>query len=119
MTSALAVESKCHDPFRHDPQLGQLRPGKRHVVFLPLRCKDSSSRVKTRSTQVNSSSIAQCKIAAVFGAVTLATFFAAGQQYELSPQEYLQRNLASSWLLPVLLHVPLALILVPRGSCAI
>jgi hypothetical protein len=79
MTSALAVESKCHDPFRHDPQLGQLRPGKRHVVFLPLRCKDSSSRVKTRSTQVNSSSIAQCKIAAVFGAVTLATFFAAGR----------------------------------------
>jgi len=51
--------------------------------------------------------------------VTLATFFAAGQQYELSPQEYLQRNLASSWLLPVLLYVPLALILVPRGSCAI
>ena len=57
MTSALAVESKCHDPFRHDPQLGQLRPGERHVVFLPLRCKDSRSRVKTPSTQAKSSSL--------------------------------------------------------------
>ena len=119
MTSALAVESKCHDPFRHDPQLGQLRPGKRHVVFLPLRCKDSSSRVKTLSTQANSSSIAQYNIAAVFAAVSLMMFFAAGQQYELSPQEYLQHNLASSWLLPVLLYVPLALILVSRASYAI
>ena len=42
-----------------------------------------------------------------------------GAQYELSPQEYLQRNLASSWLLPVLLYVPLALILVSRASYAI
>jgi len=75
--------------------------------------------VKTLSTQANSSSIAQYNIAAVFAAVSLMMFFAAGQQYELSPQEYLQRNLASSWLLPVLLYVPLALILVPRGSCAI
>ena len=63
--------------------------------------------------------IAQYKIAAVFAAVSLVTFFAAGQQYELYPQEYLQRNLASSWFLPVLLYVPLALILVPWGSCAI
>ena len=42
-------------------------------------------------------------------------FFAAGQQYELSPQEYLQQNLASSWLLPLLLYVPLAVTLVVGG----
>ena len=29
-----------------------------------------------------------------------------------SPQEYLNQNLASSWLLPLLLYVPLALTLV-------
>jgi hypothetical protein len=27
----------------------------------------------------------------------------------MSPQEYLNQNLASSWLLPLLLYVPLAL----------
>jgi len=37
-----------------DPRLGQLRLGKRHVDFLPLRCKDSRSRVKTILTQANS-----------------------------------------------------------------
>jgi hypothetical protein len=41
--------------------------------------------------------------------VSLVMFFAAGQQYALSPQEYLNQNLASSWLLPLLLYVPLAL----------
>ena len=55
--------------------------------------------------------IAQYRIAAVFAAVSLAMFFAAGQQPELSPQEYLNQNLASSWLLPLLLYVPLALTL--------
>ena len=38
-------------------------------------------------------------------------FFAAGQRYEIPPSEYLNQNLASSWLLP-LLYVPLALTLV-------
>ena len=56
--------------------------------------------------------IAQYRIAAVFAAVSLVMFFAAGQQYELCPQEYLQQNLASSWLLPLLLYVPLALTMV-------
>jgi len=51
-------------------------------------------------------------LAAVFAAVSLVMFFAAGQQYALSPQEYLNQNLASSWLLPLLLYVPLALTLV-------
>ena len=55
--------------------------------------------------------IAQYSIAAVFAAVSLVMFFAAGQQPELSPQEYLNQNLASSWLLPLLLYVPLALTL--------
>ncbi len=48
--------------------------------------------------------------------VTLVLFFAAGQQPEMSPEEYLRRNLGSSttslpWLLP-LLYVLLALTLV-------
>jgi hypothetical protein len=56
--------------------------------------------------------IAQYSTAAVIAAVSLVMFFAAGQQYEMPPQEYLEQNLASSWLLPLLLYVPLALTLV-------
>jgi hypothetical protein len=60
--------------------------------------------------------IAQYSVAAVIAVVSLATFFIAGQQPEMSPEEYLKRNLASSdgrvpWLLP-LLYVLLALTLV-------
>jgi hypothetical protein len=60
--------------------------------------------------------IAQYSVAAVIAVVTLVTFFAAGQQPEMSPDEYLERNLGSSgtslpWLLP-LLYVLLALTLV-------
>ncbi len=58
----------------------------------------------------------QYGIAVVIGIVSLVTFFAAGQQPEMSPEEYLRRNLGSdgtawSWLLP-LLYVLLALTLV-------
>ncbi len=56
--------------------------------------------------------IAQYTIAAAIAAVSLMMFFAAGRQYEMPPQEYLKQNLASSWLLPLLLYVPLALTLV-------
>ena len=57
--------------------------------------------------------IAQYSIAAVIAAVSLVMFFAAGQQPEMSPDEYLKRNLGSSdgrlpWLLP-LLYLLLAL----------
>ena len=44
-------------------------------------------------------------------AVSLVMFFAAGQQSEMAPQEYLKRNLGLSWLLP-LLYVLLALTLI-------
>lgn len=58
----------------------------------------------------------QYAIAAVIAIATLVTFFAAGQQPEMSPEEYLRRNLGSDntslpWLLP-LLYVLLALTLV-------
>jgi hypothetical protein len=53
--------------------------------------------------------IAQYSLAVVFAAVSLVMFLAAGPQYEMSPQEYLKQNLVSSWLLPPLLYVPLAL----------
>jgi hypothetical protein len=56
------------------------------------------------------------KIAAVFAAVSLVMFFAAGQRPEMAPQEYLERNLVSSWLLPLLLYVPVALTLVSWGA---
>ena len=60
--------------------------------------------------------IAQYSVAAVIAVVSMVTFFAAGQQPEMSPEEYLKRNLGSAgtslpWLLP-LLYVLLALTLV-------
>ena len=60
--------------------------------------------------------IAQYSVAGVIAVVSLVTFFAAGEQQEMSPEEYLKRNLGSSgtslpWLLP-LLYVLLALTLV-------
>jgi hypothetical protein len=60
--------------------------------------------------------IAQYSVAGVIAAVSLVIFFVAGQQPEMSPEEYLKRNLGSSdgrlpWLLP-LLYVLLALTLV-------
>ena len=56
--------------------------------------------------------IAQYGIAALIAAVSLVMFFVAGQRYEMAPAEYLKQNLASSWLLPLLLYVPLALTVV-------
>ncbi|AGB26379.1 hypothetical protein Mycsm_06226 [Mycobacterium sp. JS623] len=60
--------------------------------------------------------IAQYSVAGVIAVSSLVIFFAAGQQPEMSPQEYLKKNLGSSdgrvpWLLP-LLYVLLALTLV-------
>ncbi len=60
--------------------------------------------------------IAQYSVAAVIAVVSMVTFFAAGQQPEMAPAEYLNRNLGTAgtslpWLLP-LLYVLLALTLV-------
>ena len=60
--------------------------------------------------------IAQYSVAAVIAVVSMVTFLAAGQQPEMSPGEYLKRNLGTAgtslpWLLP-LLYVLLALTLV-------
>jgi hypothetical protein len=55
--------------------------------------------------------IAQYSIAAVIAVVSLVSFFAAGHQPEMAPQEYLKHNLGSNWLLP-LLYVLLALTMV-------
>jgi hypothetical protein len=60
--------------------------------------------------------IAQYSVAGVIAVASLVTFFVAGQQPEMSPEEYLKRNLGSSdgrlpWLLPML-YVLLALTLV-------
>jgi hypothetical protein len=59
---------------------------------------------------------AQYAVAVVIAAVSLASFFAAGQQPEMAPEEYLRRNFSSDgnslpWLLP-LLYILLALTLV-------
>lgn len=57
--------------------------------------------------------IVQYAVAAVIVLLTLVTFFTSPQQPEMSPEEYLRRNLGSgaTWLLP-LLYVLLALTLV-------
>ena len=59
--------------------------------------------------------IAQYGVAGVIAVVSLVAFFSAGQQPEMSPEEYLRRNLDTGnsmpWLLP-LLYVLLALTLV-------
>ncbi len=60
--------------------------------------------------------LVQYGVAAVIAVVSLVLFFAAGQQPEMAPAEYLSRNLGSSgtslpWLLP-LLYVLLAFTLV-------
>ncbi len=60
--------------------------------------------------------IAQYSVAGLIAILSLVAFFAAGQQPEMSPEEYLKRNLGSSdgrlpWLLP-LLYVMLAMTLV-------
>jgi hypothetical protein len=60
--------------------------------------------------------IAQYGVAGLIAVVSLVAFFAAGQQPEMSPEEYLRRNLSSGgnslpWVLP-LLYVLLALTLV-------
>jgi len=73
------------------------------------------SSERTPST-VRKIAIAQYSVAGVIAIASLVTFFTAGQQPEMSPEEYLKRNLASSdgrlaWLLP-LLYVLLALTLV-------
>ena len=60
--------------------------------------------------------IVQYSVAGAIAVASLVTFFATGQQPEMSPEEYLKQNLGSSdgrlpWLLP-LLYVLLALTLV-------
>lgn len=60
--------------------------------------------------------IAQYSVAGAIAVISLVAFFAAGQQPEMSSEEYLRRNLASGgnslpWLLP-LLYVLMALTLV-------
>ncbi|KUH85794.1 MULTISPECIES: hypothetical protein [unclassified Mycobacterium] len=69
-----------------------------------------------RPATIRKVAIAQYSVAAVIAVVSLVSFFAAGRQPEMSPQEYLRRNLDNGgyplpWLLP-LLYVLLALSLV-------
>lgn len=73
----------------------------------------ASSRSPAATRRV---AVFQYVVAGVIAVITLILFFAGGQQPEMAPQEYLQRNLGSSstslpWLLP-LLYVLLALTLV-------
>jgi hypothetical protein len=69
-----------------------------------------------KPTTIRRIAIAQYCVAAVIAAITMVSFFSAGQQPEMSPEDYLRRNLGSGgnalpWLLP-LLYVLLALTLV-------
>lgn len=69
-----------------------------------------------KAATIRKIAFAQYSVAAVIAVATLVTFFVAGQQPEMSPEEYLRRNLGSGgnslpWLLP-LLYVLMALSLV-------
>ena len=69
-----------------------------------------------KAAAIRKIAIAQYGVAGLIAVVSLVAFFSAGQQPEMSPEEYLRRNLASGgnslpWLLP-LLYVLLALTLV-------
>jgi hypothetical protein len=69
-----------------------------------------------RPATIRKIAIAQYSFAGVIAVASMVTFFVAGQQPEMSPEEYLKRNLDSSdgrlpWLLPML-YVLLALTLV-------
>ena len=69
-----------------------------------------------RADTVRRIALAQYGLAAAVAALTLVLFFRAGRQPEMSPQEYLAKNLGSSglalpWLVP-LLYVMLALTMV-------
>ena len=73
----------------------------------------SSSR---KPATIRRIAVAQYSVAFVIAVASMVTFFAAGRQPEMTPEEYLKRNLGSSgtslpWLLP-LLYVLLALTLV-------
>ncbi len=73
----------------------------------------SSSRTPTTTRKI---AMAQYGVAAVIALITLAAFFTSPQQSEMSPEEYLRRNLGPggtplSWL-PPLLYVLFALSLV-------
>ncbi|MDG4668364.1 hypothetical protein [Mycobacterium sp. 236(2023)] len=73
------------------------------------------SSIRTPST-ARRIALAQYAVAVVIAAISLAVFLTAGQQPEMSPEEYLRRNLSGGgnalpWLLP-LLYVLLALSLV-------
>ena len=80
-------------------------------------CVMITTAASTRSPVVTRRiALAQYGVAAVIAVITLAMFFMGGQQPEMSPQEYLARNLGTAqvslpWLLP-LLYVRLALTLV-------
>jgi hypothetical protein len=69
-----------------------------------------------KAATIRKIAFAQYAVAAVIAVVTLGAFFAAGQQPEMPPEEYLRHNLGSGgnslpWLLP-LLYVLMALSLV-------
>lgn len=76
----------------------------------------TSASSARKPTTVRRIAIIQYSVAAFIAVVTLVAFFTTPQQPEMSPEEYLRRNLGSSgtaftWLLP-LLYVLLALTLV-------
>ncbi|NTY59884.1 hypothetical protein [Mycolicibacterium sphagni] len=80
-------------------------------------CVMITSVASTRSPAViRRIAVAQYAVAGAISVATLVLFFLSGQQPEMSPQEYLRRNLGSAntslpWLLP-LLYVMLAFTLV-------
>ena len=76
----------------------------------------TSAASNRRPSAIRRIALIQYGVAALIGVLTLASFFTTPQQPEMTPEEYLRRNLGSgaltvAWLLP-LLYVMLALTLV-------
>jgi hypothetical protein len=82
------------------------------IAFVAGSCVMITTVASGQPHVIRHFAIAQCSIATLMAAVSLVMFFAAGQRYEMPPSEYMQQNLASAWLLPLLLHVPVALTMV-------
>ena len=106
------------DTLLHWPNMSMgLSPGRADRLRRGQLRDDHDRRRRSRKpATIRRIAIAQYSVAAVIAVVRLVTFFAAGQQPEMAPEEYLKRNLGSGdtslpWLLP-LLYVLLALTLV-------
>ena len=85
------------DTLLHWPNISM---GLSQVALIALRGRqlrdDHDGGVERKPATIRRIAIAQYGVAAVIAVSSLVIFFAAGQQPEMSPEEYLKRNLGSA-----------------------